>query len=120
MVVVKTSAVLPVSAQAYWNLRLSPEWFGIECEFMKNKSKEILEKKVDDQNRVIFMKSSTKPDLTDVPQWILAYGPEGGIEFVDTVHFDPQKLTIKLSSQPSIFADSCDISSVTTVVPKGK
>lgn len=102
--------------EKYWCLRQTSEWFSIECKWMNSESKTVLEKKVDSKGRIYFMISSTRPDLSEVPKWLLNMGPSGGIEFVDTVELDPDNYTVELKSKPSIFSDACDITSTTRIV----
>eukprot|EP00122_Pirum_gemmata_P001362 Pgem_evm1s1219 len=63
------------------------------------------------------MKINTKPNLDDIPDWLMKMGPEGGIEFVDVIKLNPDCLNFTIKTTPNAFSDCCDISSVTTITP---
>lgn len=115
MVRISAHAVLNMPADKYWRVRLTPQFFDIENQILRNESKLVLEQSVTESGQILTQRVATKPDLSQVPEVLMRLGPPGGLVFTDNITFDysdPQTpYAYTCFTDPSILGDRCSVRS---------
>eukprot|EP00123_Amoebidium_parasiticum_P001288 comp12343_c0_seq1/m.7201 comp12343_c0_seq1/g.7201 ORF comp12343_c0_seq1/g.7201 comp12343_c0_seq1/m.7201 type:complete len:309 (-) comp12343_c0_seq1:284-1210(-) len=118
---VHCEAHIALTPADYWVIRNTPEFFALECKYLKNASKTMISEVKDKHGEVISQELATKPDTSGVPQWILSMGPAEGIVFTDHLEFvrnNPETpYYIKIRTVPSIFPERCNIQGFMKIIP---
>lgn len=121
MVRVTAHAALALPAELYWKARLTPQFFDIENQILKNESKIVLDQTTDSDGKLLTQRIAVKPDLTSIPDILMKMGPEGGIVFTDSIVFDYNDPTTAYSlsckTDPGFMPDRCTIQSQVRCFP---
>ena len=118
---VSTKAVIPMSAEDYWRIRDTPEFWAIETRILKNASKLCAKEIRNDAGDVTGRILKTMPDLSGVPGFLLSMLPEEGIVYTDNVTYVTDDAVtpyaFRCTTSPNIYSDSCNIKSYVRVTP---
>jgi hypothetical protein len=121
MVKVEVSAKIALPIEEYWAHRITQEFLDAETQVLKNASKVISATKTDEKGRITYHQMKTKPDLSTVPNMLMAMLPEEGIVYTDEIEYifdDPQTSYVcKTRTTPNIAQDTCNITSIMRVIP---